>query len=251
MALRSFVKSLMPPIIADFLRAGRPLPSWQAAAAASVGYEDETLSSFKIKRAAQRKVDGSLLATNMLYLTALAVGKPDIAVTDLGGSVGDLGQDFLDAFPQATYTVVENPTIVRMLQGPGRVRFSEAVPAACDIFFTSGTLQYLEDPMAVMSRGFASAGYAAILARNSFCDVDLFRVQRSKLFDNGSGDIPDGYKNVNVSYPHRTLKEAIVREIAEKHGLRCIARIEDRSGVIPYRGIVYGQQLVFMRVPPK
>lgn len=249
MELRNLIRSLIPPIVTDFLYSGRPLPSWQAAAGASVGYEDETLSSFKVKRAAQRKPDGSLLATNMLHLTALAMGKPDIAVTDFGGSTGDLGQDFLNAFPEAIYTVVENPTIVRMMQGAGSMRFSETIPAACDIFFTSGTLQYLEDPVGVMNQGFASAGFAAILARNSFCDVELFRVQRSKLFKNGSGEIPDGYRNVSISYPHRTLREAIVQEIAESHGLRCVARIEDRSGVLPYRGVVYGQQLVFLRLP--
>jgi hypothetical protein len=98
-----------------------------------------------------------------------------------------------------------------------------------------------------MNQGFASAGFAAILARNSFCDIELFRVQKSKLFKNGSGEIPDGYKNERISYPHRTVKEAVVHEIAEKHGLRCIARIEDISGVLPYREMVYGQQLVFLR----
>ncbi len=249
MVLRSLVRNLIPPIVTDFLRGGRPLPSWQAAAAASLGYEDETLSSFKVKRAAQRKSDGSLLTTNLLHLTALVMGKPDIVVTDFGGSTGDLGSDFLHVFPEAAYTVVENPAIVRMMRGHGRVRFSEAVPAACDIFFTSGTLQYLQDPVDVINHGFSSAGFAVILARNSFCDVDLFRVQRSKLFDNGSGDIPDGYRNMDISYPHRTIKEAAVFEVAEKHGWRCVARIEDRSGVIPYRGMVYGQQLVFLRVP--
>ena len=248
MALRDIIRSLVPPILTDFLRGGRALPSWQAAAAASMGYEDEALNSFKVKRAAQHKADGSLLATSMLHLTALVMGKADITVTDLGGSTGDLGRDFLNAFPEATYTVVENPTMVRMMRGHGSVGFSETVPAACDIFFTSGTLQYLEDPVSIINQGFASAGFAAILARNSFCDVELFRVQRSKLFDNGSGDIPDGYKNVSLSYPHRTLKESTVREIAERHGLRCIARIEDRSGIIPYRGMVYGQQLVFLRM---
>jgi putative methyltransferase (TIGR04325 family) len=229
------------------LYSGRPLSSWQAAAAASEGYEDEILSSFKVKRAAQRKADGAVLRSSMLHLAALAMGKAEIAITDFGGSTGDLGQDFLNVFPKAIYTVVENPTIVRMMQGHGNIRFSEAVPATCDIFFTSGTLQYCEDPVSIMNQGFASAGFAAILARNSFCDVELFRVQRSKLFKNGSGEIPDGYKNAAISYPHRTLKEAVVREIAEKHGLRCVARIEDRSGVLPYRGMVYGQQLVFLR----
>lgn len=239
----------MPPIVTDFLRGGRPLSSWQAAVSASAGYDDETLSSFRVKRSAQRKADGSLLAANLLHLTALAMGKSDIVVTDLGGSTGDLGREFLSVFPAATYTVVENPSIVRMMHGHGKVRFSETIPAACDIFFTSGTLQYLQDPVDVLNQGFASAGFAVILARNSFCDIDLFRVQRSKLFDNGSGDIPDGYRNLNISYPHRTIKEATVREVAEEHGWRCVARIEDRSGVIPYRGMVYGQQLVFLRAP--
>jgi hypothetical protein len=121
MALRDFIRSLVPPIVKDFLYSGRPLPSWQTAAAASIGYEDETLSSFKVKRAAQRKADGSSLTTSMLHLTALATGKPDIAVTDFGGSTGDLGLDFLNVFPEAIYTIVENPTIVRMMGGGGGV----------------------------------------------------------------------------------------------------------------------------------
>jgi putative methyltransferase (TIGR04325 family) len=248
MPLRDFIRGLVPPIVTDLLRGGRSLPSWQAAAAASIGYDDETLNSFKVKRAAQRKADGTLLTTNLLHLTALAIGKADITVTDFGGSTGDLGRDFLRAFPEAIYTVVENPTLVGLMQGHAGIHFSETVPARCDLFFTSGTLQYLEDPVSILNHGFASAGFAAILARNSFCNLELFRVQRSKLFDNGGGDIPDGFKNVSLSYPHRTLKESAVHEIAETHGLRCIARVEDRSGVFPYKGMVYGQQLVFLRV---
>jgi putative methyltransferase (TIGR04325 family) len=247
MAFRNFVKSLVPPVVTDYLRGGRPFPSWQSAAASSVGYDDEILSSFKVKRAAQRKADGSVLLTNTLHLTAMALGKPDIEVTDFGGSTGDLGSDFLTAFPKAIYTVVENPTIVRMMRGDEGIRFSAAIPSGCDVFFTSGTLQYVEDPFSILNEAFASAGFAVILARNSFCDVDLIRVQRSKLFDNGSGAIPDGFKNTVVSYPHRTLNEASVLETAERNGFRCVARIEDRSGVLPYRGMVYGQQLVFLR----
>ena len=116
-----------------------------------------------------------------------------------------------------------------MMQGQGSVGFSETVPAACDIFFTSGTLQYLEDPFSILNQGFASAGFAAILARNSFSDIELFRVQRSKLFDNGSGDIPDGYKNVSLSYPHRTIKELPLEKLPKgtdynvSHGSKIVA----------------------------
>jgi putative methyltransferase (TIGR04325 family) len=247
MAYRNFIKSLVPPIVTDFIRGGRRLPSWESALASSVGYDDETLNSFKVKRASQRKADGSLLVTNALYLTATALHQPGIAVTDFGGSTGDLGLDFLSAFPYATYVVVENPTIVRMMPDHGSVRFVTQMPPTCDIFFTSGTLQYLNDPVSVLNEGFASSKFAVILARNSFCDVDLFRVQRTRLFENGSGVVPAGYKNTKVSYPHRTLNEAKVREVGERHGFRCIARIEDRSGVLPYRDMVYGQQLIFTR----
>jgi putative methyltransferase (TIGR04325 family) len=247
MPYRNFIKSLVPPIFTDFIRGGRLLPTWEAAVASSVGYDDQILNSFKVKRASQRKADGSLLTTSALFLMATAFDRPGIAVTDFGGSTGDLGLDFLSAFPHATYVVVENPTIVKMMPDDASVRFVTHMPATCDIFFTSGTLQYLGDPLGLLEEGFSSAKFAVILARNSFCDVDLFRVQRTRLFENGSGAVPVGFKNAKVSYPHRTLNEAKVREVGERHGFRCIARIEDRSGVLPYRNMVYGQQLVFTR----
>ncbi len=248
MTFRGFLKSLMPPFVIDGLHAGRPLPSWQAATAAAASYAEDRLNSFKVERAALRPADGSLLAANVLYLTAMALGKTELTVTDFGGSTGDLGVDFLTVFPQATYTVVENPTMVALMQSSrGGVRFATTSPAECDIFFTSGTLQYIEDPMAVLAVGLLSARRAAVLVRNSFCDTDLFRAQKSWLFDNGNGPIPAGYKNVRVSYPHRTINENAVLECAKKHGFRCVARVEEQSGVVPYRGMVYGRQLVFLR----
>jgi putative methyltransferase (TIGR04325 family) len=195
-----------------------------------------------------RPADGSLLATNVLYLTALALGQPDLAVTDFGGACGELGRDFLTVFPQARYTVVENPVLVALMaKSGGGVQFTATPPAECDLFFSSSTLQYLEDPMAALAAGFSSARRAVIFARNSFCDTDLIRVQQSWLFDNGNGPLPPGYENVKVFYPHRTLNENAVLQSAQKHGFRCVARIEERSGVIPYRDMVYGRQLVFLR----
>jgi putative methyltransferase (TIGR04325 family) len=248
MAWRSVLKNLTPPIIADLHRAGRPYLSWSAASKAASSYEDEALNAFKVARHVRGSVDGALLSSNLLYLTALASGKPDLSVVDFGGSTGDLGADFLTAFPRATYTVVENPTMVAMMKGQGPVGFACTPPAECDIFFSSGTLQCIEKPLEILTIAFASARRSVVLVRNSFADEDIYRVQRSRLFANGSGPIPDGYKDRAVTYPHRTIREAVVIEMARQHGFRCVTRIaEAGTDALPYAGKVYGTQLVFLR----
>lgn len=246
MTLRETVKSLTPPIVVDLMRGGRRYPTWEAASNASTSYDNEALNAFKAARAAHRPIDGSILASSALPLVAMAL-KPDLAVTDFGGATGDLGLDFLAAFPSASYTVVETSTMVALMTGRSAVRFATSLPKECDVFFSSGTLQYLERPMEILGSAFASAKRAVVLTRNSFCDEDIFRVQRSRLFDNGSGPIPKGYRNVAISYPHRTTSERALQDLAKTNGFRCVVSVEEQSGVLPYRGRVYGRQLVFFR----
>jgi putative methyltransferase (TIGR04325 family) len=246
--LRSVLKNLTPPLIVDLVHGGRPHVSWSAARKSSSSFDDTTINAFKVARSRHGSVEEALLPSNILYLIALAWGKPDLSVVDFGGSTGDLGADFLTAFPAATYTVVENPTLVAMMKGQGPVGFEVALPAACDIFFSSGTLQYIEDPLDVLSSGFASARHFVVLARNSLADEDIFRVQRSRLFANGSGPIPEGYQDRAVSYPDRTIREAAVIEIARQHNFRCVTRIEESGkDALPYAGKAYGMLLVFLR----
>jgi putative methyltransferase (TIGR04325 family) len=246
-SLRRALRILAPPIVTDFLRGGRLFPSWKAAEAAANTYADQELNVFKVERARERVVDGSFLPTNVLLLAAMSLQKADIGVTDFGGSAGDLGFDFLTAFPDANYAVVENETMVALMKDCANIKFTSVIPPECDIFFSSGTLQYLENPLSVLSAGFASARHAVVLTRNSFCDTDLFRVQRSQLFSNGSGPIPAGFKNSTISYPHRTVNENAVHAVANKYGFRFVSRIEESDGVLPHLGKVYGRQLVFLR----
>ena len=248
MTLRSVLKGLTPPILVDLLRGGRPYGSWSAARAAASSYEDKALNAFRVARRRRGSADGAVLRTNLLYLIALAWGKPDLSVVDFGGATGDVGVDFLAAFPRATYTVVENPAMVAMMKGQGPVSFVCTPPAECDIFFSSGTLQYTDDPLGILSAAFASARRCVILMRNSFADQDIYRVQRSRLFANGGGPIPEGYKDRAVSHPHRTIKEAAVIEMARRHSFRCVTRMEEGcTSALPYAGKVYGMQLVFLR----
>lgn len=217
--------------------------TWQDAVAAAGSYEDELVNRFRVDRAALRAIQPPSTA---LHLTALTIGKADIAVTDFGGSAGEMGADFLAAFPNANYTVVENRTLVRLMSERGRatMQFAATIQPECDIFFSSGALQYLADPVAVLEAGFESARHAVVLARNCFSDMEVFTVQRSRLFDHGGGPIPPGYTDRDTSCPHRTIKESAVNDIASRHGFYCVARLEEHSGT---RGGAYGRQLVFLR----
>ncbi len=245
---RIFLKSLTPPILVDALglRSGpKTYPSWDEASRAAQSYSAKTVNEFRVKRSAGRLVDGSVLCASALSLVARMVpSTAGLTVTDLGGATGDLGADFLAAFPDAQFVVVENETLVELMQGRSKVQFSKQIPASCDIFYTSGTLQYLDDPMPVLAAGFDSAKQLVAVVHNSFSDVDLFHVQTSRLFANGMGPIPEGFSDQDISYPHRTLREDQIVALAVAKGFECISRISEIEGAIDGS---YGKQLVFQR----
>jgi len=244
--LKRAIRLLLPPILLEAVRrpAEQRFSTWREACARADSYDADLVNRFRLERHRIGKVDASVLQGNILGLTALALREEALAITDFGGATGDLGQAFLQAYPLGTYVVVENPTMVGLMQGKSPVQYTTTIPQRCDIFFTSSTLQYLDDPMKVLEEGFRSAKRAAILVRNSFSETETFRVQRSFLFDNGMGPIPQGYQNVQISYPHRTIRESAVLDLARNAGFQCVSRLEEASGSLPDS---YGKQLVFLR----
>jgi putative methyltransferase (TIGR04325 family) len=136
-----------------------------------------------------------------LYLTALGLKNPDISVVDFGGATGELGKEFQSVFPGSSFTVVENPTLVALMRDKSSIQYVSAIPANCDIFFSSGTLQYVEKPLDDLAAGFSSAAYAVILARNSFCNEKIYRSQTSRLFYNGAGPIPANFTDRDITLP--------------------------------------------------
>lgn len=244
--LKSTLKAILPPILLNALTGagGKKCSSWQQACALAEAYDADLVNRFRVERHALRTVDGSILQGSVLNLVALALNRPGLAVTDFGGATGDLGLEFLNAHPASNYIVVENPTMVGLMQGKTAVNFTTDIPPECDIFFTSSTLQYLADPMTVLRKGLESARLAAILTRNSFSETESFHVQKSWLFDNGAGPIPPGYSTRRISYPHRTIQESKIMSLAREMGFHCQSRLEEVSNS---RGGSYGKQLVFFR----
>jgi putative methyltransferase (TIGR04325 family) len=184
----------------------------------------------------------------VIYFAALALGKPDPHIVDFGGNTGDHATLLLQRLPQARYTVVENPTMVRLANGRfGSISFTSTIPASCDIFFTSCTLPYLSDPYAVIAAGCESAASACIFVRNCFTAEEKIRVQRTTLFANGGGEVPKGYDNLPVSYPHRTIVEAELRNFVERAGFELAARLPEPVTAWPTTSDIQSAQLVFLR----
>ena len=274
--LRQFLKrlklTLLPDVIKHPLETGiaepqthpkaQPLPepqptlesrlfsSWQAACvAAAEPYSSRSVNEFRVNRwryNCQRGHSPSVDVGAVALIAALC--GPHTRVTDFGGATGDHGDALLRLLPSLTYTVVENETLVSLMdQSRLPILFSTHCPDQCDVFFTSGTLQCIPDPYGTLDVGFASASRAVVLARNNFCDEEVIRVQEASLFDNGGGLIPPGYENVKIRFPNRTIIESSVQAIAARHGFRLIARFADKTGVHPWQDRVYGGQLVFIR----
>lgn len=152
-------------------------PSWEAAQAACDQYDSAELSRFRQARSRAYVPSPKLARATLLPLSVQNMGLEDGVITDFGGACGELGRSLQCIFPQVTYTVAETPGIVA---GAGlladSIRFSQTTPESCDIFYSGGTLQYVDDPRATMAQAFASARHAVIFSRNSFSEMQLFRI---------------------------------------------------------------------------
>lgn len=237
---------------ADYLLSlqGPLYSSWNdAAAAARTNYDADLLNGFRVYRALiNRKLVAKI---NPMLLSAVRGGPRPMYVTDFGGSTGEMGRALLGAEHGIRYRVTESAGMLDWIKahpkaGARGVLFTNDLLNST-VFYSSGTIQYLPEPYELLHRAFKSAWHAVVLARNCFSERTLYRVQRSRLFDNGMGEVPRGYDNVEIRYPHQTIRETKVLQIAKSHGFRLTVRAEDDHGVIPYSDFVYGASLTFVR----
>jgi hypothetical protein len=228
----------------------RLFSSWRAACVATdEPYSSKLVNEFRVNRWRYNFQQGHSPNVDVGAVALIAsVCGPHTRVTDFGGATGDHGEALTRLVPSVTYTVVENETLVSLMdKSRPPILFTSHCPDQCDIFFTSGTLQCIADPYGTLDLGFASASRAVVLVRNNFCDEEVIRVQESWLFDNGGGLVPPGYENVKIRFPNRTIIESSVQAIAARHGFQLMARFADTTGLHSWQDRVYGGQLVFIR----
>ncbi|NKL35592.1 hypothetical protein GFL49_17680 [Rhizobium leguminosarum bv. viciae] len=250
--LKRLVKKVLPgsavAAINRWRRREKSYDSWSKAAAAAPAYGDKHLTAFRIERSRQ------IVGQEESYVQPPAdllpiMDIPSGRFVDFGGSAGEMCAVLRKQFPAWSFTVVETKSMADAAQvlRPGIV-YSDRLPAAFDVFYSSGTLQYLADPETLWREALSRTTRYAYLARNSFSNRKLFTVQSSRLFDNGAGPVPEGFDNVEIRYPHQTISEASLTGIADEMGFDLAARFEGRnSGVTGTRAGVYGADLLFKR----
>ncbi len=79
-----------------------------------------------------------------------------------------------------------------------------------DIFFTSGTIQYLPDPYAPLEKIAVSEVPIVALTRNNFSCVPKIVSQRSSLSENGAGRHFEKYGNPYIYYPNTELNKSTI-----------------------------------------
>ncbi|WP_064681830.1 hypothetical protein [Rhizobium bangladeshense] len=222
--------------------------SWGRAAAAAGNYSSGKLTAFRVERSQK------ILGREELFLKPsdellLAMDSAAGRFVDFGGSAGEMCTVLQRRFPAWSFAVVETKAMASASQvlRPS-ISFLDEMPDEIDVFYSSGTLQYLANPNDVWRQALSRTTSFAYLARNAFSKRKRFTVQTSRLFDNGAGPVPEGFEDMPISYPHQTLSEATVIKIADKAGFDLAARIADRNGgVTGTNGKVYGADLLFKR----
>jgi putative methyltransferase (TIGR04325 family) len=243
--MRGFIKQILPPFLLALAR-GRPPrthPSWaQTLAACPAAYADDRLNRFRHERArlnlAELGENDLTAGYALLKFAAFSAGGGIPVIVDFGGGCGEYGHVLgRHLSRKIDYRVVENETLARLCGSDPAfswATFTSTPPASADIFFTSGTVQYLPEPYDVLERCFSTTREFVILARNSFSRTERsFHVQRSRLADNGAGrTLPSGYDPEQpIFYPHGTIEIERVMAIAAQAGWDPFVTLPNESGV--------------------
>ena len=113
------------------------------------------------------------------------------------------------------------------------------------IFFSSGTIQYLEDPLQIISKVAESSIKIASFVRNNFSLKNDIYVQKSYLSENGLGKHISEYSDLPIYYPNRSIIKKELIDIFLKKSFRVIYDAEENKGA--YGNTNYGGDLIFAK----
>jgi putative methyltransferase (TIGR04325 family) len=171
---------------------------------------------------------------NLNYLALLTAfhSLNDIkTINDFGGAAGIhyfLTKSFLPDLK--SWTVIETKAMVKeqlhkrtTTQKNKRLFFStlEDLTGArneCDLLYLSGSLQYVGDPIKILSHLISAMPKLILISRTPFnhTEASVKFTQKSKLSSNGPGPLPAGYKDCIISYEVTIPNYNQVIELLEK-----------------------------------
>lgn len=145
----------------------------------------------------------------------LHLKKNKINIIDFGGSGGGhyfLARNFLSKDIELNWCVVETEKMVAAAESlkSGELSFASSLEVALkklghvDLFYTSGTIQYLPDPYKILNEIVSNRWPLLLFNRTAFTkgDYDVISIQKSRISDNGpSVPLPEGMGDKEIQYP--------------------------------------------------
>jgi putative methyltransferase (TIGR04325 family) len=144
-------------------------------------------------------------------------------ILDFGGGFGEGAMYITNLIKKnIPYSVVETNKLVQLAKYKN-LKFSvfyDSFDLAVknfkpDIFFSSGTLQYLEKPYEIIKRIFSTRFKYIALTRNQFSKDEKVFNQISLLSENGAGKHLLSYKNRFIFYPVTNLNKNKIISISK------------------------------------
>ena len=218
-------------------------------------YESSLLSQYKFEKFSNfLKDNGNLFsspsANLLLFSISLFLRKEGAGVPrliDFGGACGEsivlLSKIFGDEIFMNSW-VCESPKQVKESQKWDfgmRMQFVSDLSHIInerdiDIFFTSGTIQYLPDPYEPLEEVAVAKVPIVALTRNNFSLNPKIVAQKSPLSSNGNGQHIGKYGNPSIYYPNISVKKTKVMDIFLSQGYEVLV---DTSGTASG---VYGKE---------
>ena len=151
--------------------------------------------------------------------------------------------------------VVESTSMVeesRKWKSANSIMFSSSLETVMsqnhnDIFFSSGTIQYLPSPLAPLSLVAGLGVPLVALTRNNFSAKSKVVAQRSTLAMNGTGAHIKNYGNPAMYYPNTSIVKSELINIFSSNGYSVILDTSGTSSGV-YGNDCYSGDLVFMKV---
>lgn len=247
--VKSIIKSATPPWLYQVTKHLLQQPSKvyasfeEAKCACKRTYADQALTQYRIDKAklnlANLKVEDFVMGLELVIIAILRSKSAKPSIVDFGGALGEQAYILKQLIDKPfDYQVIEHPTLVSKVNNDSffnYATFSDTLPEACDIFFTSGTLQSIANPFEVMEKAFRIANESVILTRNCFSERPLNRVHTTLIHENGPGHLqPNVALNQIIDYPHQAISYDKLKKMAQQSHWKVALKKKATEDILPH-----------------
>lgn len=224
--MQSALRSFIPPAAFSLKRRMFPAPGVasfasyaEALAHCGTGYDSRQLAEVVVQKTLRHQAGAlsDMRSVSLALALRTALFGKTLNVIDFGGAAGAhylQARAYLGDSISLRWHVVETPILAELANqrlADNGLRFFADVGAAVaalgapvDLLLSSGTLQYMPEPLSTLKTLCAVGAPHLFLTRLALADVHLPArtiVQRSMLSKNGPGPLPEGFADAELAYP--------------------------------------------------